>query len=85
VLNHSKLETFCESYGVRLTKEADFGTELKALGSSKVRLILREALMDQHYKDQLNANKLSFLRTKALYLRCMEIAEQKYGWKKLWL
>jgi hypothetical protein len=26
--------------------------------------------------------KYSFLRTKSIYYRCMEIAQKKYGWKK---
>jgi hypothetical protein len=44
--------------------------------------VIREAVSEPKYKEQLDEDRLSFLRTKALYARCMEVAEDRYGWTK---
>ncbi|MRG95720.1 AIPR family protein [Polyangium spumosum] len=82
VLNQAKLTAWLEGFGTTLTVEADFTQELLSLGVSKVRHVIREAVADPKYKEQLDAERLSFLRTKALYARCVEVAEEKYGWTK---
>jgi hypothetical protein len=82
VLNHSKLPGWLETYGRTLTVEADFTQELLSLGVAKVRHVIRDAVSESKYKEQLDEERLSFLRTKALYTRCMEVAEQKYDWIK---
>jgi hypothetical protein len=48
----------------------------------KVRHVIREAVAEPKYKDQLDEERLSFLRTKALYTRCMEVAEERCGWTR---
>ena len=56
--------------------EADFTQELRALGVQKVRHVIREAVSEPKYKEQLDEERLSFLQTKALYTLCMEVAER---------
>lgn len=85
VLNHSKLPGWLETYGRTLTVEADFTQELLSLGVAKVRHVIREAVSESRFKEQLDEERLSFLRTKAVYTRCVEVAEQKYDWTKRWL
>lgn len=82
VLNHSKLPALIDNFGTELKNEAEFTEELLSLGVGKVRHVIREAVSEPKYKDQLNGEHLTFLRTKALYLRCMEVAEQRCDWSK---
>jgi len=82
VLNHSKLPGWLEEYGNTLTIEADFKDDLVALGLGKVRHVLREAVSEPKYKDQLAEESVSFLRSKAFYTSCMGVADDKYGWTK---
>ena len=82
VLNHKQLPTWLETYGTTISVEADFTQELVSLGVQKVRHVIREAVSEQKYKEQIDGQRLSFLRTKALYTLCMEVAEQRYGWAK---
>jgi hypothetical protein len=83
LLNNGKLEDWLETYGKTLTMEADFSEAMKGIASGKVRLILKEAVGGEKYQQMLREEKYSFLRTKATYMRCMEIAYEKYDWKKL--
>lgn len=82
VLNRSKLESWIETYGVRLKIESEFTEDLISIGVGKVRHIIREAVSEPKYKEQLDGDRLSFLRTKTLYTRCMEIASERCDWTK---
>jgi len=82
VLNQSKLSAWIEAYGTALKNESEFTQELLSLGVGKVRHVIREAVAEPKYEAQLKEERLSFLRTKALYTRCMEVAEERYDWSK---
>jgi AIPR protein len=82
VLNHRQLPTWLETYGATISVEADFTQELLSLGVQKVRHVIREAVSEQKYKEQLDERRLSFLQNKALYTLCMEVAERREGWTK---
>ena len=82
VLNHPKLDSWREGFGTALKNEKELTQELVALAVGKVRHVIREAVAEPKYKEQLDDERLSFLRTKALYTRCMDVAEEKYGWSK---
>lgn len=82
VLNHPRLAVFIEKFGATLTRESELKEELLAIGSAKIRLILRDAVQEPKYREQLLAEKYSFFRTKAFYLHAMEIASERYGWSR---
>lgn len=82
ILNQSKLPVWVEAFGTALKNEAEFTQELISLGVGKVRHVIRAAVSAHNYKAQLGAKRLSFLRTKALYMSCMDVAEERYGWTK---
>jgi AIPR protein len=85
VLNHRRLPVWLETYGTTISVETDFTQELLSLGLQKLRHIIREAVSEQRYKEQLDERRLSFLQNKALYMLCMEVAERREGWRKLGL
>jgi hypothetical protein len=85
VLNHPSLPEWIEAYGTTLRNEVDFRKLMLGLGMSKVKHVMRVAVSDPKYQTQLNEEKFSFLRTKALYSRCMEIAKEREGWSRQWV
>jgi hypothetical protein len=82
MLNDSKLPTLLDWYGNSLAKEADFREYLQKLASSKLLPILKEVLSDKSYATKIEEEKYSFLRTKELYRRCIDVAYDKYSWTK---
>ncbi len=82
LLNDDHLGMFLEDYGTTLTKEVDFREHLKNLATKRVLPILRDVFKEDHYKTRINKEKHSFLRTKELYKKCMEVAFEKHEWTK---
>lgn len=82
LLNDTRLPKLLEDYGTRLMIEADFSEYLIALASKNVRLIIGEAVQSDRYQEMISEEKYDFLRNKATYSRCMEVAYDKYDWKK---
>jgi hypothetical protein len=82
VLNQKQLPAWLETYGRTISVEADFTQELLSLGVQKVRYVIREAVLEPKYKEQLDEGRLSFLQNKALYTICMDIAERRENWTK---
>jgi hypothetical protein len=82
ILNSPNLDELSDRFGTKIVMETDFTDLLKKLASSKVRFIISEAVVDTSSQEMISKEKYSFLRTKSIYYRCMEIALKKYGWKK---
>ncbi len=82
LLNDPKLEGVLDRFGTKLVAEADFSEHLKSIASARVRFIMKDAFKEERYEKLLAQEKYSFLRTKAAYQNCMQVAYDKYGWKK---
>jgi hypothetical protein len=82
ILNDDEFQRHVENYGESLTTEANFNFLLKAIASTKLRLILGDVFSDRKYQEYLDGGKYSFLKTKAAYNDCMEVARRKFGWEK---
>lgn len=65
--------------------EKDYKDYLRDLASKKVRFIIGEVVDDEEYQNLLAGDKYSFLRTKALYDRCMNAAYKREKWTKRFL
>jgi hypothetical protein len=55
---------------------------LKNIASMNIRFILKDTFYDSRYSEYLNQSKYSFLKTKATYNDCMQVARRKFGWNK---
>ena len=82
VLNHPQLDAIVAAHGNALSVQKEFTNVLVPLGVSKVRHIMRKAATEPKYKEQLDDDRLGFLRTKAFYARCMEVADEQEAWTK---
>jgi len=82
LLNDADLTDLCERFGTNMAMEVDYTEFLKKVASTRVRFIVNEAVADDRSQRMIQDEKYSFLRTKAIYQRCMDIARKKYDWKK---
>ncbi len=82
ILNDEKFRDYVEAYGSSLVIEANFNFLLKTIASMKLRLILRDTFEDRKYQGYLDEGRYSFLKTKAAYSDCMQVARTKFGWEK---
>lgn len=80
LFNDPKINVYAEKYGSSLTIEGDFNELLKDLASRKVRMILSDLAKEDRYNELINEGKYSFLKTRATFNRCMEIAYNRFDW-----
>jgi hypothetical protein len=83
LLNDDKRDKYLEKFGGTLVMEADYNELLRTLASTRARFLIAEAISDPRSKELLAAQNYGFLRTKAVFGRCMDVAWDKYKWKKL--
>lgn len=82
LLNDPDLADLCERFGTNIAMEVDYTEFLKKIASTRIRFIVNEAVADSRSQEMIQDEKYSFLRTKSIYQRCMDIAHKKYDWKK---
>lgn len=82
LFNEKRLETLLESNGRTMSVDADFSEHLKDVAYKKVRLLISDAIQDERSQSMLITNPTSLLRSKAVYARCLDAAESRYGWTR---
>jgi hypothetical protein len=85
LLNHKDLETIAEHYGTSLTVPVGYTELLTYLATTRVRPMLSLLMQDREYREKVEADNLSFLRTNDAFEKCMKVAYDKWDWvhKKL--
>jgi len=83
IMNEDNFDSYVQTYGNSLNIEANLNIVLKNIASMKIRFILRDTFNDSfRYREYLNQSKYSFLKTKATYNDCMQVATRRFGWDK---
>jgi hypothetical protein len=82
VLNDTGLARLREDYGTTLAKEFAFREKLQSLAKKNVRPILKDIFGHPAYQDRLAQEKYEFLRTKECHKRAMDVAWERFHWKK---
>jgi hypothetical protein len=80
ILNDERLCDYAERFGQSLIMEADFTDWLGRISSTRVRFLISEAVSKDPYAMMMSEERYDFLRTKAFFDRCMEIAYKKWKW-----
>lgn len=80
MLNDDRLPDYAERFGRGLIMEADFTDWLGRISSTRVRFLISEAVSRDPYAPMMADERYDFLRTKAIFDRCMEIAYKKWKW-----
>ena len=82
VFNDAKLASIVDDFGGSLAKEADFKELLKRLASARLLPVLRDVLANDSYSQRIADENYSFLRTREIFQRCMNVAADLNGWSK---
>ena len=82
LFNHRDLVSHLERFGTSTSMETDYTELLKSLFLGKVAPAIKRAASESPYSAQLDEGKVAFLRTKAFFGKCMDQAENDYGWEK---
>lgn len=80
ILNAADLEHYAEQFGHALSIEADYTNWLAKLASTRCRPMLSEVVADDAYAKKVAEGNFGFLRTNAVFNRCMEVAYKRWGW-----
>ncbi len=80
ILNDDNLDFLLENYGTSLSMETDFTNYLNIIASRKIRPILSELITQKKYREYMEQEKYSFLKTRNAFNDCMEIARKRHGW-----
>jgi hypothetical protein len=80
ILNDPKLEERAETFGQRLSLEAQYTDWLSGLATTRCRFILSDLVKDRIYAAKAAEGNFSFMRTNAAYKRSMEIAYRRWRW-----
>lgn len=82
IMNDKQLSRKKEDFGRSLRVEAGFTDWLRELASTRVRILMRDAAKRPPYAQMIAEERYDFLRTKAFYDQCMELAYKKWRWTK---
>ncbi len=80
ILNDSDLEHYADQFGCNLSLEADYTSWLAKLASTRCRFLLSQVASEPSYAKKITDRKFDFLRTNAVFKRCMEVAYDKWKW-----
>jgi hypothetical protein len=82
MLNDPDLQMLLDTYGTSLKKEAEFREYLMNMASSRLLPVLRKLLAEDENRKKLAAEKYEFMRSGAVFKKCMDIAHSQYSWVK---
>ena len=82
LFNHKDLSSWLDRFGTTTSMETDYTEVLRSLLLSKVVPVIKRAASESPYAESLAEGKYAFLRTKAFFGKCMDQAENDYGWEK---
>lgn len=80
--NQAKLPEYLDMYGTSISIQFAFVDLLSTLVGTKVKPIINEAMKRPHYQAKLGNEEFGFFRTNLFFKECMDIAYDKYDWKK---
>jgi hypothetical protein len=80
ILNDPGLEEYADSFGKGLSIETDYSDWLAGLASKRCRFMISEVVAEPSYTQMIKEERYNFLRTNAVYKRCMEVAYSKWKW-----
>lgn len=82
MLNDDDLEWYCDEYGNGLVVEANYSEWLTGLATTRARAIIGDVIKTSPYAENVKEENYGFLRTQAVFKKCMEVAHGRWGWVK---
>lgn len=83
ILNDSTLEINCDEFGRGLVVEANYTEWLSQLATTRARILIGDVTKREPYLDQVREENYGFLRTQAVFKKCMAAAHDRWKWVRL--
>ncbi len=83
VLNDRDIDSMAETYGIRMSVEADYTARLVTIATTRCRPMIAELVAQPEYAEILasdNRGNFGFLRSNNSFSRCMKVASSKWKW-----
>jgi hypothetical protein len=80
VLNDDKLDKHVEEFGESLVVEANYTDWVTQLATTRARPLIASIVKVEPYAENAKNENYGFLRTQAVFNKCMKLAYDKWGW-----
>lgn len=82
LFNDRHLDEYLETWGKTIKREQDFREHLRSVSANRILPILKEAYTDLAIKDKIDRGLFEFTKSRDMFRRCMQIAEDKFKWER---
>lgn len=82
LLNDDEAEALAARFGKSLSIEADYAELLVRLATNRCRFLIADVVDDKTYAAKVEEGNFSFLRTNAVFKKCMENAAKRWKWSE---
>jgi len=82
LLNEEDIEDIAARFGRTLSIEADFADLLVRLATNKCRFLIADVVADKAYAAKADDGNFSFLRTNAVFKKCMDLGAKRWKWSE---
>jgi hypothetical protein len=80
VLNDEKVDAYAQEFGESLVVEANYTDWLAQLATTRARPLIGSIVKMEPYAEHAKNENYGFLRTQAVFKKCMELAYDKWEW-----
>lgn len=80
VLNDDKLDRHAEEFGESLVVEANYTDWIAQLATTRARPLIGTIVKMDPYAENAKNENYGFLRTQAVFKKCLDLAYDKWGW-----
>jgi hypothetical protein len=80
ILNEDDIEDLAARFGKTLSIEADYADLLVRLATNKCRFLIADVVADKAYAAKAEEGNFSFLRTNAVFKKCMDLGHKRWKW-----
>jgi hypothetical protein len=83
VLNDESLDWYSEEFGKSgqsLVAKADYQEWIAGLATTRARPLISNIVEIERYAEEVANEKYGFLRSQAVFKKCMDLASDKWGW-----
>jgi hypothetical protein len=82
ILNEDDVDALAARFGKNLSIEADYADLLVRLATTKCRFLIADVVADKTYAAKAEEGNFSFLRTNAVFKKCMDMAGRRWKWSE---
>jgi hypothetical protein len=82
LLNEDNVDELAARFGTSLSIEVDYADLLVRLATNRCRFLIGDLVEDKAYATKVEEGNFSFLRTNAVFKKCMDAAHDRWQWSE---